>query len=165
MFWACPQSALLKGSIMAVRSLNAPQPEPYAIVTSRMESRIVIGGFALAGLMGIGLAVAAVLTPAGLGNAALPGITAADGGADRGLLVTSVQSGSAASGGGIAVGDRIISINGSGIGSLAAARAFLRNDRANVIDIRVAHNHSVHHVILIRSGEKPDEPQDSRRRR
>lgn len=150
---------------MATRTHDAPQPEPPRPMTSsQLESRIVVGGFVVAAAVAAALAVGAMVVPRAVNNAALPGMTAADGGGDRGLLVTSVQSGSAAARD-IAVGDRIVSIDGAGTGTLAAAHALLRQRAANVVDIQVEHNHSIHHVILTRSGEKPDEPQDSRRRR
>ena len=150
---------------MATRPYDAPQPEPPSLMrSSQLESRIVVGGFVLAAIVAVALAVGAVLGPHAVGRAALPGMTAADGGGSRGLLVTSVQTGSAAAKE-VVVGDRIVSINGAGTGTLAAARALLRERTANVVDIQVEHNHSIHHVILTRSGEKPDEPQDSRRRR
>ncbi|KAB7647621.1 PDZ domain-containing protein [Polymorphobacter fuscus] len=101
-----------------------------------------------------GLAATSLLAPSRTERAHLPGLTAADGRAGEGLIVTSVQSGSVAAKGGIAVGDRIVGLDGHHVTSRAGAIAALRTHPDPVIDMAVAHNHAIRHVMLQRDGDR-----------
>ena len=96
--------------------------------------------------------------------AVLPGVTAEDSGDGNGIIVTSVQSGSAAARAGVSVGDRITSVGDHPITGLAAARNAVLADRRAVIDMQLYHNHYVRDLRLVRSEESQHVAQDSGRR-
>ena len=103
--------------------------------------------------------------PASRQAAVLPGLTAEDAGGGNGVVVTSVQSSSAAAHAGIVVGDRITVIDRYPVTSLGAARAHLRNDVRPVIDMQLYHYHDLRNVRLVRAEEPQHVPQDPGRRR
>ena len=81
----------------------------------------------------------------------LPGLTMAD--AREGLVVTSIKRDSAADHAGLRVGDLIVELDGQPVSSRATAIAVLHDESSQVIDLEVAHNHSIRHMILKQGGD------------
>ncbi len=120
---------------------------------------------AVAAVVGVPmLSLSLEMTPVPRQAAVLPGLTAEDSGDGSGIIVTSVQSASAAARAGISVGDRITSVGGHPVTGLAAARNAVFADRRPVIDMQLYHYHYMRDVSLVRSEEPHHVAQDSGRR-
>ena len=123
---------------------------------------VIVIAFILALILALAIAIGR--TPVPRRTALLPGLTVEDAGTDAGILVTSIQSKSAAALAGIEVGDRIVAIDQHPVASLAAARAYLGNDDRSIIDLYLYHHQYPVSVRLIRPGNPNNVTQDSRHR-
>lgn len=86
--------------------------------------------------------------------ALLPGATVEEGTRrGEGLIVTSLRSGGAASAAGIAVGDRVVAIDGHPARTLDKARGYIGTRGRRKIVVNLVHDHGVHYVTLIRDGD------------
>lgn len=87
------------------------------------------------------------------GAAALfPGFTAEQaGGTARGLVVTSLRSGSEAAQDGMEVGDAIVAIDGRPVDTLDQVRRYLREDRQPALSLDLVHQKQLRHLRLLRS--------------
>ncbi|MDH4743602.1 PDZ domain-containing protein [Sphingomonas sp. CBMAI 2297] len=86
------------------------------------------------------------------GASLFPGFTAeTPGSTARGLVVTSLRSGSEAARDGMEVGDAIVAIDGRGVDTLDQARRYLRNDRHPQVYLDLVHQKQLRHLKLLRS--------------
>jgi membrane-associated protease RseP (regulator of RpoE activity) len=87
-----------------------------------------------------------------VGAAILPGLTIEATPASRDhFVITSIQSDSAANHRGIAVGDRVVAIDGARIFSLDQARSSLQKSRADAVALRVEHGREYRDIRLVRA--------------
>jgi membrane-associated protease RseP (regulator of RpoE activity) len=70
----------------------------------------------------------------------------------KGLIVTSLETGSPAEQSGIAVGDEVEAIDAHKVASLTAASDYLRHDPHATVRIRLLHNDGLRDVTLRRNG-------------
>lgn len=81
-----------------------------------------------------------------------PGFTAETAsGTARGLIVTSLRSGSEAAADGLQVGDAIVGIDGRSVDTLDQARRYLRRDHRPALSLDLVHEKQLRHVRLTRS--------------
>lgn len=86
------------------------------------------------------------------GASLFPGFTAEQGGSTvRGLVVTSLRSGSEAAKDGMEVGDAIVTIDGRAMDTLDQARRYLREDRQPALSLDLMHQKQLRHLRLLRS--------------
>lgn len=76
----------------------------------------------------------------------------------RGLVVTSLQSGSEAQRDGIAVGDKLLAIDNHPIGSLDEARQFLGRNPGDMLALRLMHNSRSRELVLHANRVRQHEP-------
>lgn len=124
----------------------------------------LLPAIAVAVVVGVAILVRSLeMAPVPRQAAVLPGLTAEDSGDGSGIIVTSVQSASAAARAGISVGDRITSIGGHPVTGLAAARNAVLADRRPFIDMQLYHYHYLRDVRLVRAEEPQHVAQDTGR--
>ena len=70
-----------------------------------------------------------------------------------GLVITSVRSESQAARRGIAVGDAVVAIDRTPIGTLDQVRRYLQGDKADSVELRVMHGDHAREVRLGREGD------------
>ena len=135
-------------------SARLHDPPPLMGVELHLETR---DWAAIGVAMAVAAAIAALAATQGLAPphreaVVMPGLTAEDGSAGQGIVVTSVKSASRAAAAGIVVGDRITAIDSQPVPTLSAARRYIGRDSDAIIDMAVDHNHAQRTIRFVRQG-------------
>ena len=143
---------------------RGPCPAMSARGDGSTDRHLLLGIAPVAVALAVALTLFVAPAPRSHRTAVFPGFTVEDANNPAGIVVTSVQTASAAANAGIEVGDRITAVNDQPVDSIKAARACLQHDQRPVIDMQVYHHQSPRYVRLFRSGNPSHDAQNPGRR-